>query len=135
MCNNGLVYAKDCGASGERCFSETTDGITFVGCAPKGPPCPTWPSCDGDELTGCYFSSTVTIDCSSPEFESHCVGSPDVPASCVPDAHECVPGDPDRCHGGSLSVCINDHFEDVDCTTIGFHTCGPDLAGNAVCTP
>ena len=55
-------------------------------------------------------------------FEARCADKGNASA-CVPRQVDCKPGDPDRCSGKFLHMCVNGRFLSVDCSGIGFTRC------------
>jgi hypothetical protein len=135
-CNGGLAYAETCSA-GFTCQDVSFDGAPSAACVEADAPTCSSPAphCNGDVLELCLFGQFPdSIDCTSPAIEATCLeafGN----ATCVPLAPDCTDGAPDRCHGDALSTCLNGHFRDVDCTSIGFRTCRDGGPGPAVCVP
>jgi hypothetical protein len=99
-------------------------------CAGSGVSCNGAVACNSD--VGGYCSTrtgrAITFDCAA-VFAGHCHdGSSGSIGGCVPDATECVFGER-QCASGLLQVCVNGRFHALDCTRLGFRTCGATALG------
>ncbi len=137
-CNGGtgLESAIDCAAviAGGTC-QETVGGIRSVGCrSSQSSSCGTNDSetCDGTTLVACSAGAVTRVDCT--QLGSHCMATSSTTADCAPDGTDCTSQSPDTCVGDSLQLCVNGHWAQTACNSIGLGSC-VTANGVSVCMP
>lgn len=100
---------------------------------PKAELCP-WSTetpwaCSDNILLGCDGPRASRLDCSA--LASDCSVDNMGLADCVPRAKDCTATSPDLCHGSALSICVDGHYRDVDCTSLGLGPCQATADGAA----
>jgi hypothetical protein len=112
----------DCAPSGRVCG---TDPITP--CVGVGAPCSDSDpvTCSGSVATYCAGGRTATVDCAADDYRTGCAsGAPAYEGPCKPAGAECDPFQAkDACDGANISVCVDGHWQTLDCTTLGFAFC------------
>ncbi len=138
-CNaaSGLESAIDCAAviAGGTCQQVVSGNASSVGCRPpQSAGCGSNDSetCDGTTLVACSAGAAVRVDCT--QFGSHCMAMSTTTADCVPDGSDCTNQSPDSCVGGSLQLCVNGHFAQTACSSIGLGSC-VTANGASACVP
>jgi hypothetical protein len=132
-CESGLEQSQDCAASGGTCapflITSTCLGPQTISCTAA-----TYPEqCVGNVWDICYGGIELPFDCAAPVYGATCVTEPDGSVGCVPNANECDGSTPDTCEGTNFVTCGTDaKLAAIDCTTLGFRTCG-DVGGRAGC--
>lgn len=131
-----LEQSQDCGAGGGKCVTVSLGPFgTSAGCASGGTPCDLGtyvPTCQGTVASVCVFGFVIREDCAKAAISGRCVKLGGE-VQCVPNATECTANTPDMCDGESFVTCGTDQkLARIDCTTLGFRTCG-DIGGRAAC--
>ncbi len=103
-------------------------------CIGTGAPCSLQDpvTCSGDVASYCAGGKIATLDCGDNPFRSACGSKSYEP--CVPRGSQCHPqGFEGNCQGSELSFCFDGEIKTIDCTSLGFKSCGAGVVGGARC--